>query len=960
MKRALLFIASVALVTTLPGAIRAQEDGQMTRAELVEYLGVHPDFEDYLHEIEIELGERKNESPHPQRVLVGHVADERFVIKVQFDEEYPRENVVLHIYADIDDDENTGREGSTSYNGTDMMYSFVDARNDPRFFNHEIRAHQHYPVRGVVVGDSVYVCDDIHPKIVDGETDFRLRVLSHLRSEASVSHSTDWARVNIPLSEDRELPKLPMPEAANFSALTMPNFAELAHSIWAAEGTVRLRPDDAEVSGFIPLMNDDFDGIGAGDEAVRWRSPVSGRYHVGLVMSGNPEALQRTRRTLLAREEAGETANSTFGISGLDVLVGGEVIGTVVEQGRSGDVVYFSDERIALERGTPIEIRSAEDSGAVVFSNVHLATAPPTVAPLRIENLTAWHLPDEPGEAPGRIMVAWTTNRPTEAVVRYRTEPDGEAGELEGRGLVNNHYVMLPPQVEGDEWQLEIGCTEAEQQDFEAQEVSAEYTVHRPRAEHLRAHEMPGGISGERMSIELAVAEPSDAGRTGWPVRSGVPLPEGLLGDPSAVRLLDSAGTEVPVQTRATSWWPDGLSVRWLLLDFAADTVAGEPARYTLEVNARPSAAPEQAVNVEAEEIAPHVAMGVVRAPVEVDTGPLTWRLSEGGFAPFADVTINGRQAPRPAAGEGGFELTDAEGRVFTSALEAPEEIVVEADGPQRATLRISGRLVSEEGDAYMRYLCRMHFDAESPAVRTVFTLENDVFDPEMNLIESLRVDVPAEIAGAALSVGADGEALAMAPDGRLLQDDDFRFTLDDHQGRRADGWLLASAGESSLAVAVREFWQRYPKAFSASEDAVTLELLPALPDDIYADADEDALTQWYFWADEGRYKIRTGVRLNTEFAVDYAPEVGAGTPAEYVAADWWSEPLFAACTPEHYCETGVFDTMIPRHPDRFERYERGLDTAFQEFVARRESEREYGFMNYGDWFGERTWNWGN
>ncbi|MGI5818637.1 MAG: hypothetical protein ACOX9R_11135 [Armatimonadota bacterium] len=962
MRNALVLIMAVALLAASSPALLAQDDAQMTHDELVEYLGVHPDFEEYLHEVPLDVGERRNESPHPQRLLVGHVAENRFVIKVEFAEDYPRENVVLHIYADIDDDETTGREGSTSYNGTDMMYSFVDARNDPRFFNRDVRAYQHYPVRGTVVGNAVYVCDDLHPNVVDGQTHFRLRLLSHLRSEAGVSHSTSWAYVNVPLSADRELPRLPMPEAAGFGHLTMPNFAELSHSIWQAEGTVRLRPDDAEITGFIPLMNDDFDGVGAEGESVRWRSPVAGSYHVGLVLSGGPEGLQRTRRTLQAREEAGERPDSTFGISGVDVLVGGETIGTVVGHDGSGQVVHFSEEPVALERGTPIEVRSAEHSGAVVFSDVHLTREPPTVPPLHVENLSAWHLPDEPGEVPGRIMVAWTTNRPTTATVSYRTTPQGQSGELEGRGLVNSHYVMLPTDVAGDVWQLEIDCAEADQQDFQAQRTSAQYTVHRDRAAHLTAHGEPAAVSGERLSINLSVAEPTGAARTNWPVRSGVPLPEGVLSDPSAVRLLDATGAEVPVQTQATSWWPDGLSVRWLLVDFAATTTAGEPAQYTLEVNAQPAMSPEQPVTVTAgapEGDGPHP-IGLATAPIEVNTGPLTWRLSEGGFAPFADVTVNGRQAPPPAAGAGGFELTDAEGRLFSSALEAPEEILVEQSGPQRATLRVAGRLVNEDGEAYMRYLCRLHFHAGSPAVRTVFTLENDAFEPDMNLIESLRLTVPAEIADAQLSVGGDGEALAMAADGRLLQDEDFRFTLGDHEGHRADGWLLVAGQDGSLAVAVRDFWQLYPKGFSASADGVTLELLPALPEDIYADADEDALTQWYFWADGGRYKFRSGIRLSTEFAVDYAAQIEAGSPARYQAGDWWSEPLFAACTPEHYSNTGVLDTIIPRHEDRFERYERSLDSAFADFAARRESEREFGFINYGDWFGERTWNWGN
>ncbi len=960
MKNTVVLTLAVLLLMVSPMMLLAQEE-EMTHDELVEYLGVHPDFEDYMHEIEIDVSVRGDGQPTPERFFVGHVAENRYVFMLEIaGDEYPREETVLHIYADIDDDPTTGREGSEHIAGTDMMYSFSRGRNDPRFFNHDVRARDHYPVRGVIIGNTVYVADDLNPNLRNGETDFRMRMLGERREDGEVvaSASCSWVRVNIPLSEDRELPQLPMPDAAGFRHITMPNFAELSYSIWNAEGTIRLRPEDAEINGFLAVMNDDFDGVGRDDEWVRWRSPVEGNRHVGLVITGNVQRLQQQRRTLEARDEE-ELTDTPFGVSGLDVLVDGEKIGTVVGHGRSGDVIYYSEQPVALERGTPIEVRSAEHSSSVIFHSVHLSTTPPTVPELSIENLTAWHLPDEPGETPGRIMVAWTTNRPTEAMVSYETAA-GQSGDLEGRGLVNSHYIMLPPEVEGDTWELEILCEEAEHEDFEAQQVSTTYTVHRDRAAHLAAHDLAAQVSGEPLSIALSVAEPTDAPRTSWPVRSGVPIPEGVLADPSAVRLLDANGNEVPVQTQATSWWPGGLSVRWLLLDFAADTTAGGAAQYTLEVNATPDAEPQQTVSVQAEEIAPHIALGVVRTPVEVNTGPLTWRLGDGGFAPFADVTINGRQAPQPAEGAGGFELTDEDGVLFSSALEAPEEIVVEQSGPQRATLRVQGRLVNGDGDAYMRYLCRLHFYAGSPAVRTVFTLENDALEPEMNLIESLRLTVPAEIAGAQLSVGGDGEALAMAADGRLLQDDDFRFTLGDHEGHRADGWMLAAGEESALAIAVRDFWQTYPKGFSTDDDGVTLELMPELPSDIYADADEDALTQWYFWADEGRYKIRTGVRVSTDFAVDFEPQIGSGTPARYDAADWWGTPLFAACTPEYYCDVGVLDTILPRHPDRFERYERNLDNAFQGFVERRETEREYGFMNWGDWFGERTWNWGN
>ncbi|TVS20805.1 MAG: hypothetical protein EA424_02115, partial [Planctomycetaceae bacterium] len=806
------------LLAASPLLLMAQNPDSMTHQELVEYLGVHSDFEDHLQEIEIRVSSRGEGAPTPARLFVGHVAENRFVIKLDTaDQVYPREETVLHIYADIDDDRSTGREGSDHVAGTDMMYSFSRGTNDPRFFHQDIRTYDRYPVRGVIVGNTVYVADDVKVNVRDDQTHFRLRMLGERREGGQVvaSASTPWTYVQVPLAKNRELPSLPLPEEAGFAHLTMPNFAELAHAIWNAEGTIRLRPEDAQIRGFLALMNDDLDGIGADDESVVWRSPVAGRYHVGLVMSGNPEALQRTRRTMLARDKAGQDPPaSLFGVAGLDVLVAGEKIGTVVGHRGTGDVVHTSKEPVELEPGTPIQVRSAAHSSSVVFHSVHLTKATPAVPPLVIENLTTWHLPDEPGELPGRIMVAWTTNRPTEALVSYRTEPGGWTGQLPGRGLVNSHYVMLPSDVPGDVWELTVTCVETPQEDFAAHEASVRTTVYRDRAEHRTAQSLPASVSGQTVRIDLNVVEPSGVPRADWPVRSGVAVPEGVLGDPAAVRLLDAAGREVPLQTRATSWWPDGLSIRWLLLDFAASTTMAGPAQYTLEINVQPTSVIDSPVTVRAGTPAgdgPHP-LGHATAPIEVDTGPLKWRLGEGGFVPFGDVTIHGARAPRAADGSGGFELTDAQGVVFSSALEAPEQIVVEQSGPQRATLRVSGRLVDARGNAMMRYLCRLHFFAGSPAVRTVFTLENDVLQPEMNLIESLRLTVPARMAQAQLSVGIDGKSLAMTSDGRLVQDEDFRVTLGDHQGHRADGWVLAAGSDHSLAIAVRDFWQTYPK----------------------------------------------------------------------------------------------------------------------------------------------------
>ncbi len=961
MKTAIAALSFTLLLAVPLSHAGVEPPGPREEVPLAGRLGVSADFADHLQEIPIEISGRGPTAPRPERVFAGHAGGDRFVFRITFAEPFCREDWVFHLYADLDDDPETGRQDSPSFLGTDMMYSFVAGRNDPRFMNPAVRVSEVVPVRGVVLGNAVYVSDDIRVPLQDGRTQFRIRLLSHLRSENRDSYSSGWNEVRIPVDPERSAPRLPIPEPFGVASLTMPNFAELAYRVWQDPGTVRLRPADARVQGYQVLMNDDFDGTGLAEERAVWPSPVAGAYHVGLVLSAQPERLQSQRRMdeLRAADSAGSERRG--GPAGLDLLVDGKRVGTVVGHPRaSGDTFFFTTEPVGLQKGQPIEVRSAEYSGPTVFHSVHLAPQPPQVPPLRIENLTAWHMPDEPGELPNRVMVAWTSNRPTEAVVRAtRLDVAEEAIELPGRGRVNNHFIVLTPELPGEAWELEIVCREAEQEAFAAQQVRTRFLVHRDPAAHQQAHGLAPVREPQVVRIPLAVQESADQGRTAWPLRSGVPLPQGLLPDPSTVRLRDAAGDEVAVQTQALAWWPDGGSVQWLLLDFFADTTAGETSRYTLEVNV-PSAVPatsgiriEAATSAQAGPVAPR---GRVAAPVTVDTGPLTLRLGSGGFDPFADVTVAGRKMPREG---GGFQLTDGDGNTYSSTNEPPEEILIEQQGPLRATLAIRGRLVDGRGNAYMRYLCRLHFHAGRPSVRAVFTLENDVLRPDMNHLSRLWVTVPADLSEAAVTVGGDGQPLELEPGGYLLQDEDFRF-VGSVEGRHADGWLLARSSAQSLGVAVRDFWQLYPKAFRRKPQGVSLELLPELPPDQYADVDDAARTQWYFWNDGGRYRLRTGVRLTTEFAVDWQPELCPETPAEYRAGRWWSQPLFAACTPDWYCGTGVLDTLVPRRAGHFDRYEQQLDTAFARFRQRQEREREYGFMNYGDWFGERTWNWGN
>jgi hypothetical protein len=75
---------------------------------------------------------------------------------------------------------------------------------------------------------------------------------------------------------------------------------------------------------------------------------------------------------------------------------------------------------------------------------------------------------------------------------------------------------------------------------------------------------------------------------------------------------------------------------------------------------------------------------------------------------------------------------------------------------------------------------------------------------------------------------------------------------------------------------------------------------------------------------------------------------------------DWMQQPLFAQASSEYYCKSMVFRNIEPASANFFPEYDENFDASFKQLEEGRVKRGEYGWLNYGDWFGERKWNWGN
>ena len=178
-------------------------------------------------------------------------------------------------------------------------------------------------------------------------------------------------------------------------------------------------------------------------------------------------------------------------------------------------------------------------------------------------------------------------------------------------------------------------------------------------AEGVGTHSV-ANVSPRRLRLVVrngALSDQADA-----PVTVGVPWPAGALQAPDALRLLDAAGKELPLQTEVLSRWPDG-SVKWALLDFQATARRNATVAFWLDygADARAAAPAPSPLGVREDE-----------SLVTVATGAATFRVSKKRFALFDEVTLEGQERPIVTP------YTESDGL----SLDAAEEIArVPADG---------------------------------------------------------------------------------------------------------------------------------------------------------------------------------------------------------------------------------------------------------------------------------------
>lgn len=426
--------------------------------------------------------------------------------------------------------------------------------------------------------------------------------------------------------------------------------------------------------------------------------------------------------------------------------------------------------------------------------------------------------------------------------------------------------------------------------------------------------------------ISISVTNLADQ-RSLRPVTGGVPIRKGAAPSGSRFFLKDTRGEPVLCQSEVPAKWPDG-SARWVLLDFQSEPPANGKATYALSWgDQRPGVSHE--------------------VPVE-SRGGGNFLLKSGNVAlgPAKDALLDISGRARIA-----FRAVDDKGKQYFAS---PESVELQTRGDLRSAICIKGAFRDGSGERWFGF--RLWASVYAGLSRVLIE-PMVLMDAENGLIQRIR-ELKLEIAPvggvkAAVLGGEPGWRSDKTPNARLFQIDDQDYTVEGAKGKgsRAPGWAEIDGGKGNVAVALRDFWQQWPKSLEVSPERLAIGLLPRFADGAFAH-----MQPWYkhdYLFEGDCYRLRTGQVRRWQIWLDLE---GNGESLSRHA----NAPLMPAADPAQAIATGAWGDVMPAGAPGMADYDRWVDALFKAYCGAIEKDRDYGAMNWGDWWGERGCNWGN
>lgn len=448
----------------------------------------------------------------------------------------------------------------------------------------------------------------------------------------------------------------------------------------------------------------------------------------------------------------------------------------------------------------------------------------------------------------------------------------------------------------------------------------------------------PQSSKSQELVVPLELLNPDGVDKTGLPLTLGLPLGQGAATEISDCSLY-CAGEQVHADARTLSRWADG-SLRWALVSCRTPAALAEHGSIEAALH----------INATGADVAKR------KEAAALSLSP-TDKLHDMANLALLDLRLETRLANGMALEAS--EIRPAQGHFGADPVFEVDHCDENGVGHLRSRITVQ----RYAGQSFVKLLHRLEVispalspaasGGDLPAECSDYMRANIVGDggETSNLLKLRSFSLRLPHSGAN-TVQHAGETWRLEGDWQLRHEHDLGHDIggETREGR-AVGHIRVQGAGGSLGIGLRRFWQTYPKAITVGADGIDIGLFPercgrALP------GDEEAWHRLYFWLDEDGYRLKAGLALSSEILLDFGD-----TSAVFA---WLENPVLARPDVDYLNNCGALNPIGPRRGSPLPSYEALTDRGIRSFNADRQRFRAYGQLNFGDWYGESGWSWGN
>jgi hypothetical protein len=838
------------------------------------------------------------------KIEFGNVGQHRWLWAIHFQQPYSFKNAQIIIYLDSDNDPQTGRTGM----GCEYMFSHNEGAAGVTAFAPD-GANIAGPTPRVALHNGVlYMCVDCPIKQENGQSVFRYTILSEYREPHTAADSTGWQSASGPPDSDKQV-ILTIDQIASDENFLTTEGLDLIWKLQADPANVCFRSPDAQLKN-MAYYDAEYRwwAVRGANGSITVTVPKAGTFYPAVVAydSGGAETYQM----LLDDQPLGHF---------------------VAAEDDRRQRIHFLSKPVTFKGGEKLTVKVG-GVGSHITEDLMLLAAPP---PIRGRKFEVQQIETGLARVEGQdvMRLTWITTWPAACTVEY-WGTDKRVMQQQEPSPLANHRLFLSGLKPGTKYGFRLIAPKPDGTPVKTADQAFTFQLPKP---------LVGAAKRER--TPLRIENPYDFPVPNACLSTGVPFAQGELGDPAHVRLLGGDGAEEPVQVKPTAYWTDG-SIKWLLVTFLTSASAKQTVTKQLEYGSlvkRTTFGSGMEVKKEGRQLI--VNTGRLRTSFDISKSSLP-----------TVVSFDTDSGWETATQSLGATIKDANGNRFDTFGSRERRIEAEESGPIRTIIKVTGHHADAAGKPFMAYIIRYVFTNMQTSFRVFYTFGNDQ-PADMTSFQGLSLALPL-IPGGKWTTSVDGKPLSGSGGFSLRQMEDNECRVGARVLTRADGWLDVSGEKTGLAVAVRDFWQLYPKAFEVLGDRLEVQLCPEFAPGTYDKRDTLDEVKLYYYLLNGQYKLRQGVQKQHELLI--APHLGGVTSELRNELAAFQEPLIATCTPERYAGTKVFGDVLPATAGRSPEYERVCENVYRAYLSHRENTRGYGMLNFGDQFGERRINWAN